>query len=333
MVEQLRLYHRTSVAAAAAILRDRAMTSKENTAEAFFSTMLDGQAVGYGPAAVEIRIPETLAELEDEFPDGEQHFRVHVAQLAPNHFVRAHQPWQHGTAQERWDGYLDPDTGVLHNLIGARSWEQLLEREAAIVEARTLELHHRPVAETFDLDHLCTLHRRLFGDVYPWAGEIRTVEMTHPLGQSFARPDQIAESLEHISISTEQAGGTARASAEQFSVITAGWYDAMNTTHPFREGNGRTQRVFFSQLAHRSGFDLDWEKVTGAVNDQASQAAHTGYPDQLRQMFATITSQAPASRAIDALRSPHGSEQPNRTDDRRPAHLLRQARSSQDRSR
>jgi GNAT superfamily N-acetyltransferase len=85
----LDLYHRTTPAAAAAILREKRMTSKER-GDVFFSTSRDGgQAEGYGDAVVHVRVPEHLAELDDEFPDGEQHYKIHNRHLKPQHFVGA----------------------------------------------------------------------------------------------------------------------------------------------------------------------------------------------------------------------------------------------------
>lgn len=83
------LYHRTSADAAAAILTGCAMTSRENTQEAYFSTRPDGHATGYGTTVVHVRVPAHLARLDDEFPDGELHYRVRVADLRPEHFVGA----------------------------------------------------------------------------------------------------------------------------------------------------------------------------------------------------------------------------------------------------
>lgn len=74
--ERITLYHRTSPEAAAAILAGAQMTSMENTDESYFSTSPVGQAEGYGEALVVIRIPVSLIELDDEFPSGEQHYRV-----------------------------------------------------------------------------------------------------------------------------------------------------------------------------------------------------------------------------------------------------------------
>lgn len=87
MPELLDLYHRTSVDAAEVIMRERRMRSLENTGEAFFSNRLDGQGVGYGPGVVHVRVPEGLAELDDEYPDGELHYRVRVSALRPEHFI------------------------------------------------------------------------------------------------------------------------------------------------------------------------------------------------------------------------------------------------------
>lgn len=83
----LDLYHRTTPDAAAAIYRERKMVSRENTGEAYFSTKRSGQAEGYGGAVVHVRVPESVAELDDEFPDGEQHYRVRVRDIRPEWFI------------------------------------------------------------------------------------------------------------------------------------------------------------------------------------------------------------------------------------------------------
>jgi cell filamentation protein len=49
-----------------------------------------------------------------------------------------------------------------------------------------------------------------------------------------------------------------------------------NSVHPFREGNGRTQRAFLQQLAADAGYHLDWTKLDCTRNIEASQAAHRG---------------------------------------------------------
>ncbi len=66
----------------------------------------------------------------------------------------ADRPWAVGDVQQRWNGYLDPSTGIMRNLVGAQTWDELHRRENDLVEARALELLTRPVPQTFDLDHL-----------------------------------------------------------------------------------------------------------------------------------------------------------------------------------
>ncbi|GAA1325472.1 Fic family protein [Leucobacter albus] len=58
-----------------------------------------------------------------------------------------------------------------------------------------------------------------------------------------------------------------------FIVRPAYHYDQFNYVHPFREGNGRTQRVFWNRVAREAGWELDWRSVRGATNDSACRAA------------------------------------------------------------
>ena len=76
MTAKLDLYHRTSEEAARAIIQAGHFLTRENTREAFVSTHVDGQAAGYGTAIVHVRVDEADAQLDDEFPDGEQHYRI-----------------------------------------------------------------------------------------------------------------------------------------------------------------------------------------------------------------------------------------------------------------
>lgn len=74
--QMIDLYHRTTPEHAAAILHAGRFMTRENTPEAFVSNRVAGQATGYGAAVVHVRVRESAAELDDEFPDGEQHFRI-----------------------------------------------------------------------------------------------------------------------------------------------------------------------------------------------------------------------------------------------------------------
>lgn len=82
------LYHRTTPEALEAITASGTMTTKENTPEVYFSTVSEGgQGDGYGSAVVWIRVPEDSVEIDDEFPDGEQHFRVPIKEITKDRML------------------------------------------------------------------------------------------------------------------------------------------------------------------------------------------------------------------------------------------------------
>ncbi len=90
-------------------------------------------------------------------------------------------------------------------------------------------------------------------------------------------------------------------SREQFIDRLSYHYDQLNYVHPFREGNGRTQRVFWNRVARDAGWQLDWREVHGATNDQASRAASEQRDfGPLLEMFDQIVSKATPPGERDA---------------------------------
>jgi fido (protein-threonine AMPylation protein) len=72
---------------------------------------------------------------------------------------------------------MDPDSGVLRNRFGITDEAELQRIETAFAAFRAYGLHASPVPARYDLDYLRQVHRTLFGDVYPRAGELRTVDI------------------------------------------------------------------------------------------------------------------------------------------------------------
>jgi hypothetical protein len=83
------LFHRTDADTAAAIRRAGAFVSRYPDGRVWFSNRREGQAEGYGGAVVVVNIPDALLELDDEFPDGEQHFTARAVDIAPEHISGA----------------------------------------------------------------------------------------------------------------------------------------------------------------------------------------------------------------------------------------------------
>lgn len=195
------------------------------------------------------------------------------------------------------DPYLDPETGLLRNKVGAQTKVALDEAEGDLSFARLVQLMDHPVKPTGDLDELRAIHRHLFQDVYDWAGELRTVDIRKNVeGAQFFLP------VSMIGRAAGYAEGELRGmSREQFIDRLAYHYDQFNYVHPFREGNGRTQRVFLNRVARDAGWQLDWREVHGATNDQASRAASEQQDfGPLREMFDQIVSKATPQGERDA---------------------------------
>lgn len=69
------------------------------------------------------------------------------------------------------DPYINLGTGVLRNLLGLSDQASLNKTESSLTFLRSAELRERPVIGAFDLAYLQQIHKRLFGDVYEWAGQ------------------------------------------------------------------------------------------------------------------------------------------------------------------
>ena len=74
------------------------------------------------------------------------------------------------------DPYIDPETGILRNLVNAKTTEELRKAEGDIIFAAEMELSEIP--HTVDLKELKGIHKKLFGKVYDWAGKLRTVNIS-----------------------------------------------------------------------------------------------------------------------------------------------------------
>lgn len=189
------------------------------------------------------------------------------------------------------DPYIDPDTGVLRNLLGISDPTALAYAEAEITALRLASLAERPLPGDYDLDHLRAFHRFIFGDIYPWAGEIRTVSIAK--GQPFCLPqhiDAFAADVFHTLARRDHLRGLER------SGFIAGLTDLIghiNALHPFRDGNGRTQRAFCSQLADQAGYRIAWERMDSTANVSASRAALAGDNVPMRALLDRIVEPTP----------------------------------------
>jgi cell filamentation protein len=158
------------------------------------------------------------------------------------------------------DPYVYPETNVLRNLPDIRDAGQLNLFEAIATARRSIELEHEPIRGAFDARHLQAIHRHIFQDVFDWAGEFRTVNISKS-GDPFAFAQHIASCLDSVFGKLKREGYLAGCGRGQFATRGAYYLGELNAIHPFREGNGRTQREFVRELALHSGWKIDWRKV------------------------------------------------------------------------
>ncbi|HEY3740925.1 MAG TPA: Fic family protein [Bryobacteraceae bacterium] len=126
---------------------------------------------------------------------------------------------------------------------------------------RGVELIARAKPGRLDTDQLRDVHRYLFQDVYHWAGELRTVRIEKP-GAVFAFPAHIEWALKDAFKKLRNEAHLNGLAIDRFAERAAYYLGELNAIHPFREGNGRTQREFIRQLASHNRFELDWSRTT-----------------------------------------------------------------------
>lgn len=170
------------------------------------------------------------------------------------------------------DPYLLPGTQVLRNLIEVQDAETLSEIEYTLVSVRLIKLQATDIPVQGTVQQLRQIHQYLFQDVYDWAGELRTINIGK--GDSLFLPVQMFETgityCERVLAEDNMLQGLDH---QQFVERLSVNYDNFNVLHPFREGNGRTQRFFWDLIARDAGWHFDWRLTDKQENDHASARA------------------------------------------------------------
>jgi len=158
------------------------------------------------------------------------------------------------------DPYTYPGTDVLRNIPDIRDPQALAAFEANATVARLAELDAVPVRGRFDAARLKAVHKHIFQDVYPWAGELRTVNISKG-GTLFGAAAFVETALDAIFKKLPEDSLLKAADVEPFARRAAFYLGEINAVHPFREGNGRAQREFIRELAVDAGFAIDWSRI------------------------------------------------------------------------
>ena len=186
------------------------------------------------------------------------------------------------------DSYLDPATGVLKNRFGITDAVTLEAAETDLATARSIELSLKPIPGKFNLAHLQAIHRYLFGDLYEWAGELRTVDISKN-GSRFAHRGYLHGAASQIFGQLANERALIGLGIGEFSARAAYYLAELNALHPFRERNGRAQREFLSHLAYVNGFYFAWENLNQDQMTEASIESFRGKMSKLTGLVHGVT--------------------------------------------
>ena len=165
--------------------------------------------------------------------------------------------------------YCYANSNILKNKLNIRDRSDLFEAEKELTAIRLSELEAHPIEGPFDFDHLKAIHKYIFQDLYEWAGEERTVEISK--GNLFCTTACLQSYAEAVFKKYFPQCDAAKNDVDSFIHVLAENYGDLNALHPFREGNGRAQREFARLVCMECGYDFDLSVTTHASMLEASK--------------------------------------------------------------
>lgn len=165
--------------------------------------------------------------------------------------------------------YCYENSSVLINKLNIHNTKDLQYYEAKITAAKSLGLRQQGITGNFDKKHYLSIHCYLFEDIYPFAGKLREENISK--GEfRFAQWEYIEQELDRLLTNLKQENFLDGLDKQQLAKKLAYYLSELNVLHPFREGNGRTNREFIRQLALKNGYILNLKKVNPKKTLEAS---------------------------------------------------------------
>lgn len=171
------------------------------------------------------------------------------------------------TGSKEWQDYFYEGTTILKNVPGIMDKEQLARYEAEVsINGMTEYLRNGEAG--LDTEAYKKIHYTIFKDVYPFAGQFRNVNMGK--GDTDFCPhevieDELAKRLFEIECNPESY------SDPQWLAYN---YSELNMVHPFREGNGRCCRCFWTKVLSQENLYIDFASWSKLENAAACDAAY-----------------------------------------------------------
>lgn len=183
--------------------------------------------------------------------------------------------------------YCYPDSNVLRNKLNILDSSTLFEAEREITSVKIAVMKKTPLKGKSNFKHLQDIHQYIFGDIYDWAGEIRTVNIAK--GNQFCNCMYIVNYANDLFRKLHAEKYLLETKSEVIAERFAYYLSEINVMHPFREGNGRTQRVFIEYLAQVAGYRVDFTNVSDKEMIEASALAFACKYEKINDIFLRIT--------------------------------------------
>ena len=177
-----------------------------------------------------------------------------------------------------------PGTTVLINKLDIRDEEALNEAEAIATYINAAKLEDTPIDGAFDFEHYKSIHHFFLSDLYDLAGEVRTVDISKK-GTRFTPASNVEKRAELIFKRLKERNYFKGLDHKEFVDEIVDFYCNTNALHPFREGNGRTQRAFLTQLIRNAGYDINFAEIDTDLLMFATIQSAQGITDLLKDIF------------------------------------------------
>lgn len=184
---------------------------------------------------------------------------------------------------ERTADYCYKGTDVLINKLNITNDEDLFNAERELVSLRVSAFNDNPLKGNFDFKYLKDIHKYLFQDVYRWAGDIRNCNIAKQ--DLFCLTEHIESFGADVFNKLKKEKYFVDYDNETTLEKLVELFADINALHPFREGNGRSQRVFIESLAKINGINLDLTNVSKMDMIVASHESINGDYKKLNEMF------------------------------------------------
>ena len=151
----------------------------------------------------------------------------------------------------------------LDNKLGIVDPKECIEKEQKVSAYRAMELLRSGKIKNMPLNAktLCFIHKTLFSDIYPWAGEYRTTNIIKG-GSFFFNVDFLSYGSDELFGNLAKDKYLNQLTEMEFVELFSYYANELNFLHPFREGNGRAKKIFLTELARRAGFEIDFANIS-----------------------------------------------------------------------